>query len=272
MAETDLASRAKRPVSRSQTKYWIVVVSLEKCGGGKLPLNRIMLRRYLFERELDARAEIRDMASRLVQEILDRFWYPSRIPTKDMKDCIDQLLDLILEYFNINKKPIQRRSNTSVSEKVHRFSSKLNSLFDISHKNTYNLLKQSGCHDWMVDWEFLIGQRKFPQFGTMDGIDKCLAQKEKRRNQLEQNIERIKQAELARQANRDAVIDQSSTFSDSDVCVNEENNNKDAEFVMEKNRKRRRPDQVTIQIPTRGLIQASLVVSDGMRVSQRQQF
>ena len=58
MAETDLASRAKRPVSRAQTKYWIVGVSLEKFGGGKLPLNRIMLRRYLFERELDARAEI----------------------------------------------------------------------------------------------------------------------------------------------------------------------------------------------------------------------
>jgi hypothetical protein len=32
----------------------------------------------------------------------------------------------------------------------------------------------------MVDWEFIIGQRKFPQFGTMEGIDKCLAQKEKK--------------------------------------------------------------------------------------------
>ncbi|KZS10538.1 Cc8K15.2-like protein [Daphnia magna] len=255
MAETDLASRAKRPVSRSQTKYWIVGVSLEKFGGGKLPFNRIMLRRYLFERELDARAEIRAIASRLVQEILDRFWYPSRIPTKDVKDCIDQFVDLIFEYVNIKKIPIQRRSNTSVLEKEQRFSSKLGSLLDISHKNKYNLLKQSGCRYWMVDWEFLLGQRKFPQFGTMDRIDQCLAQQEKRRNQLEQNVERIKQAELA------------------PTCVEMKKMIiKMRNFVMEKNRKRRRSDQVTIEIPTRGLIQASSVVSDGMRVSQRQQL
>jgi hypothetical protein len=63
---------------------------------------------------------------------------------------------------------------------------------------------------------------------------------------MEQNIKRIKRSELARQANRNAVIDQSSIFSDSDVFGNEENDNEDAEFVMEKNRKRRRPDQVTI--------------------------
>ncbi|KZS10514.1 Cc8K15.2-like protein [Daphnia magna] len=138
MAETDLSTRAKRPVSRSQTKYWIVGVSLEKFGGG---------------------------------------WNRSMLSTE-----------------------------------------------------------------------------------------------KKRRNQLEQNIERVEQAELARQANRDVVIDQSSTISDSDVCGYEENDNEDAEFVMEKNRKRRRPDQVTIKIPTRRLIQASSVVSDGMRFSQRQQL
>ena len=60
-------------------------------------------------------------------------------------------------------------------------------------------------------------------------------------------------------------------FSDSEVCGNEENDDEDAEFVMETNRKRRRPDQVTIQIPTGRLIKASSV-SDGMRVSQRQQL
>jgi hypothetical protein len=89
---------------------------------------------------------------------------------------------------------------------------------------------------------------------------------------MEQNIKRIKRSELARQANRNAVIDQSSIFSDSDVFGNEENDNEDAEFVMEKNRKRRRPDQVTIHIPTRGLIQVSSVVSDEMRISQIQQL
>ena len=175
----------------------IIGFSLENFKGGKLPLNRAMLQKYLFERKNNPRKETRLIANHLVSEIVENFWLPARIRTKyNKKDCADQIVRLVKEYETLKKIPESRRQVRKVKQKATSFKIKLGSLFDISHTDTYTLLKHSGNDEWLNNWEFLKSQRKFPQVGSMAGVDKILAEKERQRYIKLQYQERKKRKEL----------------------------------------------------------------------------
>ena len=85
----------KKSRRSSRLNHWIVGFSLENFKGGKLQLNRAILKKYLFERENSPRKETRLIANHLVSEIVENFWLPARIPTKhNKKDCADQIVRL----------------------------------------------------------------------------------------------------------------------------------------------------------------------------------
>ena len=139
------------------------------------------MQKYLFERENNPRKETRLIANHLVSKIVENFWLPACIPTKhNKKDCADQIVHLVKEYETLKKIPESRRQERKVKQKATSFTIKLDSLFDISHTDTYTLLKHSG-NEWLIDWEFLKSQQKCPQVGSMAGVDKILAEKERQR-------------------------------------------------------------------------------------------
>ena len=112
------------------------------------------------------------------------------------KDWADQIVRLVKEYETLKKIPKSRRQERKVKQKDTSFAIKLDSLFDISHTETYTLLKHSGNDEWLIDWEFLKSQRKFPQVGSMAGVDKVLAEKERQCYIKLQYQERKKRKEL----------------------------------------------------------------------------
>ena len=103
---------------------------------------------------------------------------------------------MVKEYETLKKIPENRRQERKVKQKATSFTIKLDSLFDISHTDTYTLLKHSGNYEWLIDWEFLKSQRRFPQVGSMAGVEKILAKKERQRYTKLQYQERKKKKEL----------------------------------------------------------------------------
>ena len=69
-----------------------------------------MLRRYLALREENpAPYPKRDLLRIVLNELVENFWLPSKIPTKDTNDCLRQLQTLIDEYVKLMKYSIARR-------------------------------------------------------------------------------------------------------------------------------------------------------------------
>ena len=140
-----------------------------------MPLNSHVLRRYLALREENPPpCSIRKLLTLVLDELLSKFWIPSRIPTKDEKECLDNLQKLVKQLDTVRKWPHDRRQRH-----FDDFNAKLNSLCDLSHRNVEQLLRSSGSPSWRIDLEFLHGQRETPQRGIMQGNDCVLANKEK---------------------------------------------------------------------------------------------
>jgi len=72
------------------------------------------------------------------------------------------------------------------------------SLCDISHSNACEIMKKSGYAEWEVDWDFLVQQREVAQRGSMDGVDRVLAIKEKKKIDREEILLKRKQTESFR--------------------------------------------------------------------------
>ena len=204
-------------VLRSECHHWLVGSTFSEILGSKLPINHLILKRYLFIRDNSCgpfTSTVRAIAKIIYDEITSRFWIPSRIPTKPEKACLDQIVNLVGKYETLKKIPNYRLNETKPQEKINQFVDHLKCLFDISHPNTYDLLEQSGSTlsespngEWKIDWDFLIGQRQVPQLGCMDGVDKILHAKERERKEREDLIEQRKQKELDRIAQTTAADD-----------------------------------------------------------------
>ena len=100
----------KKSRRSSRLNHRIVAFSLENFKGGKLPLNRAILQKYLFERENNPTKETRLIANHLLSEIVENIWLPARIPKKhNKKDYADQIVRLVIEYKTLKKIPESRR-------------------------------------------------------------------------------------------------------------------------------------------------------------------
>ena len=96
--ETHVQQQTKCRQLRANTKNWLVGTSLEALTGNKLPLNRLVLRRYLYLREQLPLTNSRTLCENIVTDLFTNFWQPARIPTKSKKLCIDQVVELINRY------------------------------------------------------------------------------------------------------------------------------------------------------------------------------
>ena len=147
---------------RSQTKVWLLNYTLEEITGSKLPLNILVLRRFLFIRDKSPNSSKRSSAKTVYLELLSKFWGPSRIPMKPEKKCIDQIINLFNSFEKLKKTPLKRREKAENSELIRSFLDEMHSLCDLSHSKAEELLEKSGNPEWKVDLDFLVGQRKTP--------------------------------------------------------------------------------------------------------------
>lgn len=94
---------------------------------------------------------------------------------------------------------LYRRTNSEHSGKIQQFLDNLQNLCDLSHSRFEDILRNSHP-EWEIDRDFLLGQRKIPQVGSMAGVDRHLADKEKRKVERERRIEARKEKERQRQS------------------------------------------------------------------------
>lgn len=251
-----------------QTKLWLVNTTLEEITDAKLPLNQAILKRFLFIRNEEPLSSLRSTARIVYNEVVDKFWGPSRIPMKPEKKCLEQIEALYHLYEQIRKTPIKRRDGWS-SDKIRSFLDKMQSLCDLSHARAEEIMEKSGYPEWTVDRDFLLGQRKTPQIGSMDGVDNILRMKEKKKLEEEKKREARKSKETLRQS----IAMQSIQFeSDSEEEVVGEATDAESSFEddhVSTTSSRSSSRSALLEFNTRDLITKTSLVAERCGVSRR---
>lgn len=250
-------------------KHWLVGYPIEKLTGAKLPTNLLVLRRYLSLRlDSSLSKKRRDIAEEILSELMNTFWLPSRVPTKEKKHCIDIILKVATAYEDLKKTPVARRKSTACSKKIQIFLGSLHNLCDLSPPNCYDILRQSGYEEWETDWNFLVGQRLTPQVGSMEGVDQILAAKEKKKMEREKLTKNRLMNERMRLSTPE--IEAEVMISDQSELEDEDNPDSDSSFEMAE--KKKKQQTCSIQLPATTLINESAAVAERFRISDRQLF
>lgn len=142
--------------SRQRDKIFLIGYMSHQITGSKLPSNGQVLR-CLFYNKRQVKLETRDAARLTIQEVL--FWEKSKIPTKQLKNCIAKLEKLQEEWRKLQRNATRRLSKAQ-SKKVEAFKSSLDDLFDIAHQDALKNTNEE-------DRQFLLLQRQKGRAGSI---------------------------------------------------------------------------------------------------------
>ena len=90
-------------------------------------------------------------------------WERAGNPTKPEKNIIDQLVELHEHWCKIKKINTGARNNESNLKIINNFEAVLNELCEVSPSDVMERLRASRNEFWEEDYQFLLGQCKFPQ-------------------------------------------------------------------------------------------------------------
>jgi len=138
------------------------------------------LLKAFFHYYVDLKRTIREAATAAVETAIP-FWEKARIPIREKKHLITKV-EKLHEKWKTLKKTRYRKGEKQKQDEA-KFLKILNNLFDMAKKNALQTMKIE------EDKQFLLAQREDGRRGTMGGVDKVLAAKEKR-------IEKRKDAEV----------------------------------------------------------------------------
>jgi hypothetical protein len=246
----------QRQLRSTSTSHWLVGPPLSEITGLKLPTNKIVLRRFLLLREIDKLGKKRHLGDAMFCEL--GFWEMAKLPMKRDNHCVDQLLELYEDYMKLKAYSIPRKETKLFIDKIEKFEFKLQDLFDISHSNTYEILKFSRNEEWEQDWMFLQGQRKVPQEGSMSTVqDNNLHRKEKRSNARQEAL-------AARSAFKKQFTQQHSTQIESFESSEDDYSDQSFDIPQQK-----RAKTVSLNIPRSHLASLTGQVADRNGISVR---
>ena len=136
------------------------------------------------------------------------------------------------------------------------------------------MLKHSGNDEWLINWEFLKSQRKFPQVGSMAGVDKILAEKERQRYIKLQYQERKKRKGLLhikKQQLKCLTITDNNEVNEGDK-FSSDITEEDKSFSVKEKKKQHCKSAITMKISKRELLKETCTVADGSSINERQQL
>lgn len=139
--------------------------------GAKLPSNKQVFEVFFYNMRF-VNLDAKESANLGIDAVMI-FWQQARIPTRRKDKCADKLLKMHQEWKNIRKKSYENLSD-EVKKKYDEFVKNLDNLFDIAHADAMTTMRNE------TDKEFLRAQRMDGRPGSMLGVDKKLADKEKR--------------------------------------------------------------------------------------------
>ncbi|XP_025415275.1 uncharacterized protein LOC112686988 [Sipha flava] len=127
-------------------------------------------------------------SSGLVADECLLFWKKARIPTQHHCDVVRKIKNVYESWRSLDKNKTRKSATQQYNEK--KFQNSLNNLFDIAHKDAFNIIKIE------EDRQFLTLQRQEGRVGYMIGVDKKLCAVEERRSEQEQRRELFKQTNI----------------------------------------------------------------------------
>ena len=169
--------------TRQSTSVWLVgnVVSDSIFPvQSKLPTLREVYS-YFLRLHLHEKKSIRDSARNCIQELIP-FWERAGIPTKDVRNATDRLVDKYNEYLSMRKdrsrylyyveknEPPKTPAAVLYKEKVDKFKRELDCLFDIGHQNAMTMIE---IEEDRLFYKSMREDRK----GYMSGLDKQFVKK-----------------------------------------------------------------------------------------------
>jgi hypothetical protein len=260
--------------TRARQFDWLLGYGREHCLslGVRLPLNRMVVERFIFVRKQPDNHSLptRDLCRSLMKEICS-IWERAGIPTKPEKNIIDQLVELHKHWCKIKKINIGARNNERNLNIINNFEAVLNELCDVSPLDVMERLRASRNEFWEEDYQFLLGQRKFPQIGMMNGTDR------KSLNRLKRVCERS-DLTASRSKKKNGIPDaDNEQYEDDQLDKLEENEDcnyekEDSEFALPQHHQPPKPSRVMVQIPTKNLLMLTGEVADRTQLSIRSQL
>ncbi|CAH0562945.1 unnamed protein product [Brassicogethes aeneus] len=153
--------------TRSSDNIWLIGHANEIISGARLPSGRDVMRNFVFYHR-SQKLTIRDSAE-LVHNQLVPFWIKSRLPIRQKYHIIKKIKEFYEEHVRLMKH--KTRNNPTDQKNQQKFIDKLEKLFDISHANSQQLIKNEG------DRQFLKLQQE-SRTGSIGPVDKKLAKQE----------------------------------------------------------------------------------------------
>ena len=160
---------ARKPVTRETNYVKFIGYPLESITGAQLPCARKVLQNLFFYHKVQ-KLTLSESLSYTYNNVIT-FWEMVGIPTTYKCHVITKIKTLFNNYKSLIKS--WKRKNNKERLKQQNFSSKLDSLFDISHADLAINKK------YIKDLQFLNKQRE--GIGSIGGIDKNHERKEKRK-------------------------------------------------------------------------------------------
>lgn len=162
--------------------------------GAKLPSNRQVLSVFFYNTRVAKLSA--DESAKLVAEEVSIFYSKARIPTAVPNNNKLKVLRLVNEYKDLKKN--ENKTFQSHLNKEAEFIDKLDDLFDMSHNDAMNMIKDSVTRD------FLIAQRAKGRVGCLLGIAEKEEETERRR-ELRVQQEDSRKAKAEKEAMKNGI-------------------------------------------------------------------
>lgn len=164
--------------SSSRGAIYLVGHESQQILGAKLPSNRQILSALFYNLRV-LKWNLRDSCQLSIQETRI-FWIKAQIPTKQEIHCTEKLIKLHAKWRNLQKS--SSRENDAQKCNENEFCDQLDNLFDIAYADALTLIKRE-------DRQFLLAQRMPGRHGSLGGIDRKGAVKQKRKAQRQEEEE-----------------------------------------------------------------------------------
>lgn len=123
--------------TRSRDIAWLIGHPRDNITGARLPSGRDVMRNFVYYHR-HQKMTIAKSAQQVYDQLLP-FWIKSRLPIRHKPNIIQKIKDLHCQYAGLIKH--RSRNNDKDQENQKEYSDKLDNLFDISHANSNELIK-----------------------------------------------------------------------------------------------------------------------------------
>ena len=263
--------RRRNPVS----KEWDAIVGSGRANLSKyrLPTKRVILQRYrhLAQSEIAAqwKSEGRrhDAITIITDEVLE-IWNKSRVITVDRKNVLREIKKVV-DSFSTGRTYADKKQKIKIRE-TQDYQTYLEELCDIAPKDLYEQMKSSTKSTWKEDYDFFVNQKKVPQVGHMEGVDKKMFDQEMRTEVRHAKKRKQLLEELLRTDNLRKSNEESKTLIQSEDT--EEQDNREDEFIPRRKHRRIIKQPMEIKINSQTIMKDTSDLATRLKLSTNQQL